>query len=127
MEIVEVKNYKLLKVLSIIFLTVMIGLFIFDLILYFTVIIDMIEFDPSGDSLDSLGIGIGLVLLIIFSLIFLGVSIPSLICSIVATKSKLRFGKICLYINLGIYIVSVILLIIMIIVSNTYNVPVSVG
>lgn len=124
----EEKKYKVLKVLTIIFLIAMIAAFVFVSILYFSTILDMLKYDATDPNNDStLGIGVGLVFTIIFGLIYLVVSIPSLIISIAGVKLQLMIGKVSLIITLSLYLLLAVFLVLLVIISNTYKVPVTIG
>lgn len=124
----EEKKYKFLKVLTIIFLIAMIAAFVFVSILYFSTILDMLKYDATDPNNDStLGIGVGLVFTIIFGLIYLAVSIPSLIISIAGVKLQLMIGKVSLIITLSLYLLLAVFLVLLVIISNTYKVPVTIG
>lgn len=124
----EEKKYTFLKVLTIIFLIAMIAAFVFVSILYFSTILDMLKYDATDPNNDStLGIGVGLVFTIIFGLIYLAVSIPSLIISIAGVKLKLMIGKVSLIITLSLYLLLAVFLVLLVIISNTYKVPVTIG
>lgn len=124
----EEKKYTFLKVLTIIFLIAMIAAFVFVSILYFSTILDMLKYDATDPNKDStLGIGVGLVFTIIFGLIYLVVSIPSLIISIAGVKLQLMIGKVSLIITLSLYLLLAVFLVLLVIISNTYKVPVTIG
>ena len=123
----EEKKYTFLKVLTIIFLIAMIAAFVFVSILYFSTILDMLKYDANDPNNDStLGIGVGLVFTIIFGLIYLAVSIPSLIISIAGVKLQLMIGKVSLIITLSLYLLLAVFLVLLVIISNTYKVPVTI-
>lgn len=121
----EVKKYTFLKVLTIIFLIAMIAAFVFVSIFYFSTILDMLKYDATDPNKDStLGIAAGLVFTIIFGLIYLVVSIPSLVISITGAKLQLMIGKVSLIITLSLYLLSAVFLVFLVIISNTYKIPV---
>ena len=121
----EEKKYTFLKVLTIIFLIAMIAAFVFVSIFYFSTILDMLKYDATDPNKDSkLGIAGGLVFTIIFGLIYLVVSIPSLIISITGAKLQLMTGKVSLIITLSLYLLLAVFLVFLVIISNTYKIPV---
>lgn len=121
----EEKKYTFLNVLTIIFLIAMIAAFVFVSIFYFSTILDMLKYDATDPNKDStLGIAGGLVFTIIFGLIYLVVSIPSLIISITGAKLQLMTGKVSLIITLSLYLLLAVFLVFLVIISNTYKIPV---